>query len=135
MGVTLQWLGTGTQFAGGPDGGPSMVVDGDGKVAISPMTTFLTGLCACTASDIVEIAVKMRVRMAALHVRAEDERRAEPPRRYTRLRLIYTLNGVDTGDHDKIRRAVALSHEKYCSALNSLRQDIEVATDIIFEPA
>lgn len=133
MGVTLQWLGAGMRFAGGPDGGPHLVVDGDGKLAITPMNTFLTGLCACTASDIVDIAVKMRVRLGGLVVRIEDERRAEPPRCYTRLRMVYTVRGVDTQDHDKIRRAVELSHEKYCSALNSIRKDIAVETDIIFE--
>jgi putative redox protein len=133
MPVTLRWLGEGMQFAGGPDNGPLMVVDGDGKVGLSPMSTFLTGLSACTASDVVEIAAKMRVRIGAFEVRAEDERRPEPPRRYTKIRLVYILTGVAEADHEKIRRAVSLSHEKYCSALNSIRTDVEVATDVIFQ--
>lgn len=135
MAVTLRWLGQGMRFAGGPETGTHIVVDGNGKSGLSPMQIFLTGLAGCTASDIIEIAEKMRVTIGGFDIRAEDTRRTEPPRHYTHLRLIYSLSGVDETDHDKIRRAVALSHEKYCSALHSLRPDIEVATDVRFEPA
>ncbi len=131
--VTLRWLGEGTQFAGGKEGGPQVVVDGDGKVGPSPMITFLLGLSACTASDIVDIVGKMRVRLSAFDVRAEGDRREEPPRRYTKIRLTYRVAGVAEDDHDKVRRAVQLSQEKYCSAMHSIREDIEVLSDVVFE--
>ncbi len=132
MAVTLQWLGNGLRFAGGPEEGPTIVVDGDGKAGPSPMTTFLLGLGACTAADIIDIATKMRVSVGRLDVRAEGDRRSEPPRRYTQLRLTYEVAGVAESDRDKIRRAVSLSHEKYCSALHSIREDIAVATEVVF---
>lgn len=133
MSVRLQWLGEGLRFAGGPESGPLIVVDGDGKVGTSPMTTFLIGLSACTAADIVDIAAKMRVRLASLDVQAEGERKPEPPRRYTKLRLVYRIAGVEESDRPKIERAVQLSHEKYCSALHSIREDVAVETDVVFE--
>lgn len=132
MPVKLQWLGEGMRFAGGPENGPLAIVDGDGRVAPSPMQTFLMGLAACTASDIVDIAGKMRVQIGSLDVHAIDERRAEPPRHYTKLKLIYTVKGVADADRQKIERAVELSHEKYCSALHSIRKDVPVETEIAF---
>jgi putative redox protein len=121
------------EFEAGRETGPKIMVDGDGKVAPSPMTTFLIGIAACTASDVVEIAGKMRVTLSRFDVVAEGDRRADPPRRYTQLRLRYRLGGVAPSEHDKIRRAVELSHEKYCSALHSIRPDIEVYSDVVFE--
>jgi putative redox protein len=96
------------------------------------MTTFLMGLAACTASDIVDIATKMRVAIGSLDVHAIDERRPEPPRHYTKLRLVYTVKGVAESDRPKIERAVELSHEKYCSALHSIRKDVPVETEVAF---
>jgi putative redox protein len=133
MAVKLRWLGDGMRFAGGPDDGPQMVVDGDGKVGLSPMTTFLVGLAGCTASDIVDIARKMRVHMGALDVEAIEERREEPPRHWTRVTLHYHVAGVADADRQKIERAVALSHERYCSALHSIRKDVPVECRVTFE--
>lgn len=133
MAVKLRWLGEGMRFAGGPENGPHMIVDGDGEVGPSPMTTFLLGLAGCTASDIIDITGKMRVHMAALDVHAIEERRAEPPRHWTRVKLHYHVTGVAEADRPKIHRAVALSHERYCSALHSIRKDVPVECQVTFE--
>lgn len=132
MAVKLQWLGEGMRFAGGPDDGPMIVVDGDGKIAQSPMQVFLMGLATCTASDIVDIAAKMRVPISGFDMEAIEQRRSEPPRCYTHLKLVYNLSGVAEEDRHKIERAVKLSHGKYCSALNSIRPDVPVETEITF---
>jgi len=132
MPVRLQWLGQGMRFAGGPEAGPLTVIDGEGKVGQSPMTTFLMGLAGCTASDVVDIAGRMRVPMSALELRVTDERRGEPPRHYTKLKLVYHVEGVADADRPKIERAVHLSHEKYCSALHSIRRDVAVESEVTF---
>ncbi len=62
-----------------------------------------------------------------------EERRAEPPRRWTHVKLVYRISGVEATDRQKIERAVALSHEKYCSALHSVRRDVPVETEVTFE--
>lgn len=133
MSVRLQWLGEGMRFAAAPDSGPMLIVDGDGKVGPSPMKTFLAGLSACTASDIIDIAGKMRVAIGSFEITAEDTRREEPPRHYTKLRLTYRVLGVAEADRPKIERAVELSHEKYCSALHSIRKDVPVESEVVFE--
>ena len=120
------------EFDAGREAGPRMKIDGDGRAAPSPMTTLLIAIAACTASDIVDIAGKMRVSIGSFAVDTEGDRREQPPRRYTNIRMVYTLGGVADADRDKIHRAVQLSHEKYCSALHSIREDIEVRSEVVF---
>lgn len=129
--VTLRWTGAGLVFEGGAEGPPSLRIDGDGGVAPSPVQTLLIALCGCTAADVVEILGKMRVPLQGLEVRVEGDRRADPPRRFTRLRIVYAARGVAAADQDKLRRAVALSHEKYCSVLHTLRPDLEIGTETL----
>jgi uncharacterized OsmC-like protein len=47
--------------------------------------------------------------------------------------VTFRVSGVGTDDHDKIRRAVQLSHDRYCSVFHSLRLDIRHETEIVFE--
>ncbi|MBI4543939.1 MAG: OsmC family protein [Gemmatimonadetes bacterium] len=129
--VALRWTGEGLQFEGGAPAGPAARVDGRGMAGSSPMQTLLLALAGCTGSDVVEILGKMRVPLTGLEVRVEGERAAEPPRRYTRLRLVYQTRGVAANDEAKVRRAIALSHEKYCSVLHSLRPELDWSSELV----
>lgn len=129
----LEWTGDGLSFDGGTPDGPRITVDGDGRAGTSPMQTMLLGVAACTASDVVDILGKMRVPLTALRVRVDADRAPEPPRRYTRIRLVYHARGVPPEAEDKLRRAVELSHEKYCSALHTLRPDVDIGTELVLD--
>jgi putative redox protein len=130
--ITLRWTGTGMQFEGGKAGEPSVLVDGNGRAGPSPMATLLLALGGCTAADVVEIAGKMRVEIGSLDLVVDGERAADPPRRYTEIRMRYRIGGVAREAEDRIRRAVDLSHEKYCSVLHSLRPDLEMSSELEF---
>lgn len=128
--VALEWEGEGLRFSGGAPEGPQGRVDGNGQAAPSPMQTLLLALAGCTASDVAEILSRMRLPMAGLSVRVEGDRVTHPPRRYQRIKLSYTVRGVAATDEDKVRRAVTLSHEKYCSVLHTLRADLDVVHEL-----
>ena len=130
MQVSLRWLGPGLEFEGGRDDGPTMVLDGNGIAAPSPVQLLLISLGGCSGADVVEILGKMRVPLEALTVRIEGDRVAEPPRRFTRIKLTYVTRGLDAAHEDKLRRAVELSHEKYCSVLHTIRPDVEIQSEI-----
>lgn len=130
--VQLKWQGD-LVFEGRRDDRHAITIDGNAEAGVSPLTAFLLGVGACTASDVADIATKMRVPIARFDLVIEGDRVKDPPRRYTRLRFIYRLGGVAGADHDRVERAVSLSHEKYCSALHTLRRDLDLATEIVFE--
>jgi putative redox protein len=124
--VALRWSGEELRFSGGKEQGPEITVDGDGVHGPSPVTSLVLAVAGCMAADVVDIGRKMRLPIAGLVVQVEADRRAEPPRRLTALRLQYTVMGVPVSDEAKVWRAIELSRDTYCSVLHSLRDDIRV---------
>lgn len=128
--TTLRWTGEGLVFRGGPAADREVVVDSDGKAGGSPMDYLLLALASCMAVDVQMILEKSRVPIRALSVEAFGDRAPKPPRRYTSLRLVYEVDGPGEEHEARLRRAVALSRDKYCSVLHSLSPDIELKIDI-----
>jgi putative redox protein len=130
--VEVAWM-DGLRFEGRGRNQVPIVLDGAGLAGPAPTEALLMGVAACMGIDVVDMLAKMRVPVEALTVRAEGDRRAEPPRRYTAIRLVYAARGVPESSAGKLQRAVELSRTKYCSVLHSL--DPEVDVDIRIEAA
>lgn len=126
--VTLAWTG-GLRFRGGEPGGPSTEIDGDNAAAPGPMLQLLLAAASCSGADVVDILAKMREKLDSLDIEAWGDRRDEAPRRYTSLRLRFRARG-DSLDAAKVRRAIDLSLEKYCSVMHSLAPDIRVSYEL-----
>ena len=128
--ITIAWTGEGLNFEAA-HAAYAFKADGDGARAHSPVQMLLLSLASCTAADVIDIANKMRVPIAALEVVAEGDRNAEPPRYFKAIRLRYIATGVAAEDKSKIERAVALSHEKYCSVFHTLRTDLDFSSELV----
>jgi putative redox protein len=126
--AAMQWR-EGLVFEGGPTGRPPIVVDGNSKVAASPIELLLLAAGTCTAADVVLILQKQRIALRALEVVVEGARREEEPRRYTAIHFRFTVRG-DGVDETKARRAIDLSLLKYCSVVASLAADIPITYDV-----
>jgi putative redox protein len=126
--VSMRWVRE-LQFEGSGPGQPSMLVDGDTKVATSPVQLLLLAAATCTASDIVIILQKQRVQLEALDITVRGTRREEPPRRFTAIAFQVSVRGAGL-DEVKARRAIELSLEKYCSVVASLAPDIPISYDV-----
>ena len=105
------------------------MVDGDSAVATSPVELLLLAGATCTSADVVSILEKMRVGLRSLEVVMTGTRREEPPRRFTAIHFQFSVSGAGA-DETKVRRAVDLSLEKYCSVMTSLAPDIQVSYDV-----
>ena len=126
--IALAWTG-GLRFKGGEPGGPVSFIDGDNAEAPGPMLQLLMAAAACSGADVVDILAKMREKLTSLDIEAWGERRDELPRRYIGLRLRFRVRG-ESLDESKVRRAVDLSLEKYCSVIHSLAPDIAVRYEL-----
>lgn len=126
--VTMRWVGD-LRFEGGGPGLPAMLVDGDTKVATSPVQLLLLAAATCTASDIVIILQKQRIKLEALDIGVTGTRRDEQPRRVTAIKFQVSVRG-EGADEVKVRRAIDLSIEKYCSVIASLAPDIPITYDL-----
>lgn len=131
--VELRWSGDGLKFVADHPSGNHHQLDGDGKAAHSPVQALALSLAACSGSDVVDIAQKMRVSFSGLRVEVQADRNAEPPRFFKAVRMIFYVTGLDPADRDKIQRAIDLSNEKYCSVFHSLRKDLKFGTELVLE--
>jgi putative redox protein len=127
-GVTMRWREQ-LVFEGGGAGRPLIVVDGDSAVATSPVELLLLAGATCTSADVVSILEKMHVGLRSLEVAMTGTRREEQPRRFTAIHFQFSVSG-EGADETKVRRAVDLSLEKYCSVMTSLAPDIQVSYDV-----
>ena len=127
--VTARWTGEMRFEATGKAGIP-MLMDGDGEAAFTPVEALGASLAGCMAADVVDILTRMRVPLTELEMRLEGDRRAEPPRSYTAMRLLYRVGGVSEEDRPKLVRAVELSRNKYCSVLHTLQPDLDLSISV-----
>jgi len=128
MELELRWSGEGLRFHSDVAGG--VVIDGDAVAGPSPMQSLLLGLAGCMAVDVVLILQKMRAAPEGLRVRVEGVRAPEPPRRFTAIRLVYETEGSVPVPQDRLEQAIALSRDKYCSVLHTLRPDTAIDIEI-----
>src|SRR5215471_6090451 len=101
------------QFEAADNSGHAFLIDGDSKIASSPMELVLAALCGCTGSDVVSILQKKREPFTAVEVFVKAEKAPQPPRVYTAIELLYRVRGKVS--RKAVEDAVRLSEEKYCS--------------------
>ncbi|MCA3596136.1 MAG: OsmC family protein [Methylobacterium sp.] len=120
----------GMAFLGEAGSGHSIVMDGSPEsggrnAGFRPMELLLVGLAGCTAFDVVLILRRGREDVADCIVEVSAERAPEDPKVFTKLHLDYRVKGRNL-DEAKVKRAVELSKEKYCSASIMLGKTAEM---------
>lgn len=126
--ASVSWEG-GMRFRGGVPGRPPLLIDADGEQAPGPMVALLVAAAACSGADAVGILQKMQVVLTEFGAEVTGRRAPDHPRRYLTIHFQYRLRG-DGLDESKARRAIDLSHQKYCSVLHSLNSDIAITYDL-----
>lgn len=96
------------------------------------METVLMGTGACTAFDVVMILKKQRQPVTDCVVELEAERAETEPRVFTKIHLHYRVKGNGL-DPNKVKQAVELSKEKYCSATIMLAKTAEITYAITID--
>lgn len=133
MECKVQWLAdNGMAMVAETGSGHLLTMDGasDGggrNLAPRPMETLLAGAGGCTAYDVVLILRRGRHAVTGCEVRLQAERADTDPKVFTRLHLHFVVRGRAL-PAAAVERAIALSHEKYCSATIMLGKTAEVTT-------
>ena len=122
--LSLDWKGD-LRFSNS-DGSPSIQLDSNDPAVSSPPQALAYAAMACMAMDVVHILQKGRHDVKALKVAFEGQRAEEHPRRFITMHIRFDITG--NPPDEAVRRAIDLSHEKYCSVSNSIRTDIEFKT-------
>ena len=131
MECTVHWVAaSGMTFLAETGSGHLLSMDGspDGggrNLAPRPMETVLAGTGGCSAYDVVLILKRGRHGVSGCSVKVTAERAPTDPKVFTRIHMHFTITGREVPDA-AVARAVALSHEKYCSATIMLGMTAEV---------
>ena len=116
----------------GRSGSTELTLDSAATAGPSPMQLVAYGLAGCMAMDVVHIIQKGRHDLKGLRVDLTGTRAPDEPRRFTAIRIHYSVNG--NAPESAVQRAIELSRDKYCSVWHSLRQDIELKTSFSIAP-
>ena len=133
MECTINWMpATGMGFVAETASGHLLTMDGapDGggrNLAPRPMETVLAGTGGCTAYDVVLILRRGRHDVRGCSVRLTSERAAEDPKVFTAIHMHFTVTGRGV-PASAVERAIALSHDKYCSASIMLGKTAAITT-------
>lgn len=110
---------------GAPD--PAKPEQGGQNLAPRPMETVLAGTGGCTAYDVVLILKRGRHDVRGCSVKLSAERAASDPKVFTQIHMQFTVTGRGI-PAQAVERAIALSHEKYCSASIMLAHTARITT-------
>jgi len=111
------------------DGAPDEAKPSNGgqNLAPRPMETVLAGTGGCTAYDVVLILKRGRHDVRGCSVKLTTERADTDPKVFTKIHMHFTLTGKGVPP-TAVERAIAMSHDKYCSASIMLAKTAAITT-------
>ncbi len=111
------------------DGAPNEArpESGGQNLAPRPMETVLAGTGGCAAYDVVLILKRGRQDVRGCSVKLRSERAATDPKVFTKIHMHFVVTGKDLAA-GAVERAIAMSHDKYCSASVMLGKTAAITT-------
>ena len=108
------------------DAGPSVGGENRGP---RPKPLMLAALGACTGMDVISILKKMRVDVGSFNIKVEGDLTEEQPIHFYRMHVCYEFTGKDL-PMEKLKKAVALSEERYCGVSAVYKKALELTSEI-----
>ena len=116
--------------------GHNVVIDlpeasGGNNLASSPKILMLVSLAGCTGVDVVDILNKMRVSFSHFSINVHAHLTEDHPKIYDEVEVTYTIK-VDKKNEGKMKKAVALSQDKYCGVSEMFRAFAKLSHKVNF---
>ncbi len=120
----------GITFAGKTNSNHWITMDGPedfggSNAGISPKELLLLSLAGCTASDVVSILQKKRVKLDDFEINISAEMTEEHPKVFTKIDLEYVFYGDSIVEKD-VERAIDLSQTTYCGVTAMLEKVLTI---------
>ena len=119
MKATVRWVDD-VMFLAESGSGNTVTIDGPESeggrnIGVRPMEMMLMGLGGCTSFDVMKILRKSRQPVDDCIAHIEAKRADEVPSVFTDIHIHFVIKGAGVKEV-QVKRAIALSAEKYCSA-------------------
>ena len=124
----------GLKLKGKDDSGHEITIDtskeyGGHNSGPTPMKLLLLSLGSCTLMDVISILDKMKVDYDDITVKVTGERRDKHPKTFKSIEIKYIVYG-ENPDESKIKKAIDLSTEKYCSIHAMLSKSASISNSL-----
>ena len=132
MQATVKWAGA-ARYDGTTETGHTIIMDGAKEFGGQnqgprPMEMLLLGMGGCTAFDVVLILKKSRQDVVNCDITIEAKRAETEPKVFTDIHVHFVVKGKNLSE-EKVKRAIELSAEKYCSASIMLGKTANITHD------
>lgn len=129
--VALRWVG-GTLMVGTDSRNHSVVIgrspDNQSEfLGMKASDLLLISAAACASYDVLEILAKQRETLVDFKVLCTGDQLPDPPYTFTSIHIHYIAHGAV--NEERLKRAIQLSEEKYCSVISTLRPGVPVTSD------
>ena len=134
MKATINWLEN-ALMQGESGSSHTVMIDGPESIGglnqgMRPMELMLMSVGACSTVDVISILKKARQDVNDCFVEVDGVRADAVPAVFEKIHLHFKVSGKDL-DENKVKRAVELSAEKYCSASIMLKKaGVEISHSI-----
>jgi len=108
------------ETVGGKDSGPR------------PKPLLLASLAGCSGMDVVSILKKMREPLTWFDIKVSGDLTEEHPKYYSSIKITYEFKASDKLKDENVRKAVALSQDKYCGVSALLKKAVPVEWEIVY---
>ena len=125
MNITLRSTDNTEHYTATNEKGQAINLSGDGS-SPGPMQMVLMAMAGCSSIDIDMILKRMRQPIESIAVNVESKRKEDIPRTFTHVHMHYILKG-DLKEK-KVKQAIDLSLEKYCSVSLMIRAVAEITS-------
>ncbi len=139
MRASINWTGA-ASFSATSGSGHSVQMDGPPdhggeNRGPRPMEMLLMGMGGCASFDVMSMLQKGRQDVQSCRAELEAERAEAVPAVFTRIHIRFLISGNNLQE-SKVKRAVSLSAEKYCSASIMMEKaGVEITHDYRIESA
>ena len=93
--------------------GRTLAFDDSPGGGLGPVETVLAALAACSAMDVISVALKKRQQVVTYRIHSRGEQRDKYPQILTRIDLVHEIEGPGVST-EAIARCIQLSATKYC---------------------
>lgn len=119
MTLSLERINDAIQFRGTNSSYDVTMASSDEQEGLSPMEMTALGVLGCSSIDILMILNKQKQEVDDFSAEIDGERADDPPRVFTDLHMHYEVTGEV--EPAKVRRAIELSLDTYCSVSNMVK--------------
>jgi putative redox protein len=120
MKASVNWLkNEAVNFEGITESGNRVVMDSAQTLGPKPMELVLMGLGGCTSYDVVSILKKARQQIEDIECQLSANRAETIPTVFTDIHIHFVVKGKNLNE-ERVKKAIELSAEKYCSASRML---------------